>query len=63
MENPFKKLDHPPKEVPIELKKKVMDDVKAFTFFTEVLGLFSSNYAQAAESFFQKRRGTKKTNN
>ncbi|MBO0592472.1 hypothetical protein I2486_13780 [Cellulophaga sp. E16_2] len=62
MENPFKKLDLPPKEVPKELKKKVMDDVKAFAFFSEVIGLFSSNYAAAAESFFKKRRPKKDLN-
>jgi|TARA_R110000868_G_scaffold61116_4_gene185897 hypothetical protein len=62
MENPFKKLDHPPKKVPEELKKKVMDDVKAFAFFSEVIGLFSSNYAEAAESFFKKRRAKNNNN-
>lgn len=55
MENPFKKLVHPPKEAPKELKKKVMNDISAFKLFTDVVGLFSFNYAQAAESFFKKR--------
>tara|TARA_R110002094_G_scaffold169727_2_gene152015 strand:+ start:333 stop:542 length:210 start_codon:yes stop_codon:yes gene_type:complete len=61
MENPFKKLGHPPQEVPKELKKKVMDDVSSFKLFIDVVGLFSFNYAQAVESFFKKRK--KETNN
>ena len=56
MENPFKKLGHPPKEVPANLKKKVMDDVKAFKFFYELISLFTVNYTEAAEAFFKKRR-------
>ena len=59
MENPFKKLVHPPKKVPEELKKKVMDDVSAFQLFIDAAKLFSFNYASAAESFFKKR--TQKT--
>lgn len=56
MENPFKKMGQPPKEVPKELKKKVMDDVSAYLLFMEVATLFSSNYSDAIESFFKKRK-------
>ncbi|MBT8255885.1 MAG: hypothetical protein KJO23_05020 [Bacteroidia bacterium] len=56
MENPFKKIGHPPKEAPKDLKKKVMDDVSAFKFFVEAVSLFSVNYGQAVESFFKKRK-------
>lgn len=56
MENPFKKLVHPPKEAPKEMKKKVMDDVSAYKLFMEAARLFSFNYASAAESFFKKRK-------
>lgn len=56
MENPFKKLNEPPKKVPKEVKKKVMDDVASFKFFMEMGSLFSFNYAQTAEAFFKKRK-------
>lgn len=57
--NPFKKLGQPPKEVPQDLKKKVMDDVNSFKFFAEVVSLFSSNYSEVVASFFKKRNKTK----
>ena len=60
MENPFKKLGEPPKEVPKEIKEKVMNDIAAFKLFTEFASVFSSNYASVAESFFKRR---KKNNN
>ena len=56
MENPFKQIEQPPKEVPVELKKKVMAEVSAFKFFLELTSLFTSNYSQAAEAFFKKRK-------
>jgi len=58
MDNPFKKLVHPPKEAPEKLKEKVAD-IAAFKLFKDFAGLFSSNYADAAESFFKKRRKPK----
>jgi len=61
MDNPFKKIEQPPKEVPEELKKKVMDDVSSYLLFMEVATLFSSNFTEAVESFFKKR--DKKKNN
>lgn len=60
MENPFKSIGTPPKEVPIELKKKVMDDLSAYLLFMEVATLFSSNYSSAIESFFKERKGRTK---
>jgi hypothetical protein len=62
MENPFKKLVHPPKEAPKELKDKVMNDISAFKLFADFFGLFSHNYAQAAESFFKKRKNNNPRN-
>lgn len=53
-------MGHPPKEVPRELKKKVMEDVSAFKFFAEIAGVFSTNYASVAESFFKERERKKK---
>jgi hypothetical protein len=55
MNNPFKNMGQPPKDVPKELKKKVMDDVSSYLLFMEVATLFSSNYSEAVESFFKKR--------
>lgn len=57
--NPFKKLGIPPKEVPKELKQKVMEDVATFKLFAEVASLFSSNYSEVVTSFFKKRAGDK----
>jgi hypothetical protein len=62
MENPFKKLVHPPKEAPKEIKKKVMDDISAFKLFTDIAGLFSINYSQAAATFFKKRKNNQENN-
>ncbi len=59
MQNPFKRIDQTPKEVPKELKEKVMDDVSAYLLFTEVATLFSSNYTEAVESFFKNRKDKK----
>lgn len=58
-ENPFKKLGQPLKEVPVELKNKVMDDIATLKFVMETASLFSSNYANAIESFFKKREDNK----
>jgi len=60
MDNPFKKIGHPPRPVPEELKKKVMDDVSAYLLFMDVATLFSSNYTEAIESFFKKRNDKKR---
>lgn len=62
MDNPFKKLEHPPLEVPEGLKKKVMDDVAAFQLFADLTGLFSANYTASTEQFFKKRTEQKKNN-
>lgn len=62
MDNPFKKIGQPPKEVPAELKKKVMDDVSAYLLFMEVATLFSSNFSEAVESFLEKRKKNRDNN-
>lgn len=65
MDNPFKKIGHPLKEVPKELKKKVMEDVSAYLLFLDLATLFSSNYSEAVKSFFEEKNKkiTKKLNN
>ncbi|MDP3314433.1 hypothetical protein [Lutibacter sp.] len=60
MENPFKQIGTPLKEVPFELKKKVMADVAAVKLIMDVTKLFTSNYAGVAESFFKKKKNNKK---
>jgi hypothetical protein len=55
MDNPFKNMEQSPKEVPEELKKKVMDDVSSYLLFMEVSTLFTSNFTEAVESFLKKR--------
>jgi hypothetical protein len=55
MDKPFKNMEQSPKEVPEELKKKVMDDVSSYLLFMEVSTLFTSNFTEAVESFLKKR--------
>ena len=52
-ENPFKKIGLPPKEVPTDLKKKIMDDVNSAKLIMEVTSLFSANFASTLESLFK----------
>jgi len=56
MENPFKQLDQPLKEVPSELKAKVMHDVAMAKLFMELAELFSYNIAHIIESVQSKRQ-------
>ena len=55
MENPFKKIAHPPQEVPDELKIKVMADVARVRLFMEITDLFTMNYPSVAKAFFEKK--------
>ncbi|MDO7173588.1 hypothetical protein [Mariniflexile sp. AS56] len=56
MENPFKKIAHPPQEVPKELKNKVMADVARIKLLMEITDLFTFNYPSAAKTFFEKNK-------
>ncbi|MEP5254065.1 MULTISPECIES: hypothetical protein [Winogradskyella] len=56
MENPFKQLDQPLKEVPSELKAKVMHDVAMAKLFMELAELFSYNIGHIIESVQSKRQ-------
>lgn len=60
MENPFNQIDQPLKEVPIELKGKVMHDIAMAKLFMELAELFSYNIGHIIESVTSKR---KKENN
>lgn len=59
MENPFKKIGHPLKEEPKDLKKNVFENIAAFKIFMEFASLFSLNYSKAVQSFFEKKKKDK----
>ena len=56
MENPFKKIAHPPQKVPEELKQKVMSDVARLKLFMDITDLFASNYPSTAKAFFERKK-------
>jgi len=56
MENPFKYVDQPLKEVPPELKSKVMSDIAMAKLLMELAALFSYNIGDLIESVISKRK-------
>ncbi len=56
MENPFKNIDQPLKEVPKELKSKVMHDIAMAKLFMELAELFSYNLGYIIDSVSSKRK-------
>ena len=56
MENPFKQIDQPLKEVPAELKGKVMHDIAMAKLFMELAELFSYNLGYIIDSVSSKRK-------
>ncbi|MEW4925561.1 hypothetical protein [Algibacter sp. 2305UL17-15] len=56
MENPFKQIDRPLKEVPPELKSKVMSDIAMAKLIMELAALFSYNIGDIIESVMQQRK-------
>lgn len=56
MENPFKNIDKPLKEVPEELKSKVMSDIAMAKLLMEFATLFSYNMGNVIESVIKKRK-------
>ncbi len=56
MDNPFKKIHHPPKEVPKELKKKIMQDIAALLLIKDMASLFLCNYAEVSKSILPKNK-------
>lgn len=63
MENPFKKIGQPPKPLPKEIRKKVMDDIAVIQLLKDTAGLFTANYAGAVESFFKSNKRKNIKNN
>lgn len=56
MENPFKHINQPLKEVPKELKSKVMHDIAMAKLFMELAELFSYNIGHIIESVSKNRK-------
>ena len=56
MENPFKQINKPLKEVPPELKGKVMHDIAMAKLFMELAELFSYNIGHIIDSVTSKRK-------
>lgn len=56
MENPFKLIDQPLKQVPQELKAKVMHDIALAKLLMELAELFSYNLAHVIETVSSKRK-------
>jgi hypothetical protein len=54
-ENPFKKLGQPPKEVPAELKQKVMGEVASAKLLMDMASLFTTNYSATVGSMFKQK--------
>jgi hypothetical protein len=53
--NPFKNLDGDLKDVPPELRKKVMDDVAAAKLIIELSNLFTGNFASIIEGMMKTK--------
>ncbi|GAA4270062.1 hypothetical protein [Hyunsoonleella aestuarii] len=56
MENPFKQIDRPLKEVPPELKSKVMSDIAMAKLIMELAALFSYNIGDIIETVINNRK-------
>ncbi|WP_396600799.1 hypothetical protein [Algibacter sp. R77976] len=59
MENPFKHIDQPLKEVPSELKSKVMSDIAMAKLIMELAVLFSYNLGDVIETVVKSRKDKK----
>ncbi|ALJ03780.1 hypothetical protein APS56_00825 [Pseudalgibacter alginicilyticus] len=58
MDNPFKDINKPLKEVPQELKAKVMHDIAVAKLLMELAALFSYNIGDLIESVMKQRKNT-----
>lgn len=56
MENPFKQINQPLKEVPMELKAKVMHDIAMAKLLMDLAELFSYNLGYIIDSVSEKRK-------
>lgn len=55
MDNPFKHINQPIREVPPELKSKVMSDIAMAKLIMDLAALFSYNFSHVIESVVSKR--------
>jgi hypothetical protein len=53
--NPFKNLEGDLKDVPPELRKKVMEDVAAAKLVMELASLFTGNFASVIEGMLKTK--------
>ncbi|WP_406683421.1 hypothetical protein N1F78_12130 [Seonamhaeicola sp. MEBiC1930] len=63
MDNPFEYVNKPLKEVPQELKAKVMNDIAMAKLLMELAALFSYNIGDIIESVMKQRDQKEKNNN
>lgn len=56
MDNPFQYINKPLKEVPPELKSKVMNDIAIAKLFMEMASLFSFDIAKVIEHTVKQRK-------
>lgn len=56
MDNPFLHINQPLKEVPQELKAKVMSDIAMAKLIMEIAELFSYNLSHVIEQTVKKRK-------
>lgn len=56
MENPFKQINQPLKEVPPELKSKVMNDIAMAKLLMELAELFSYNLGYIIDTVSKNRK-------
>ncbi|WP_298552630.1 hypothetical protein [uncultured Algibacter sp.] len=59
MDNPFKHINQPLKEVPQELKSKVMSDIAMAKLIMELAALFSYNIGDVIETVMRSRKTNK----
>lgn len=58
-QNPFKAIQGDLKDVPPELRKKVMSDIALAKLMMEMATLFTSNYASLIEGLLKTRKSKK----
>ncbi|WP_299122509.1 hypothetical protein [uncultured Winogradskyella sp.] len=56
MENPFKQINQPLKEVPAELKSKVMHDIAMAKLLMDLAELFSYNLGHVIDTVSSSRK-------
>ncbi len=55
-ENPFKEIQKPLKEVPPEMRKKVMADVAAAKLVMDMVSLFTNNYPSVVAGILKNKK-------